>query len=67
MTGEEKFTCEVCGGCFIADNTKEECLAEAEAVFSPEELTDPVSVCDECWMELRAALPELDARYREGS
>lgn len=57
------FTCAACGGVYVALATDEEVAAEAAAAFSPDELVDAASVCDDCWHSMRAAMPDFDARY----
>lgn len=61
------YTCDACGETYTSGWTDEEAAAEAAAAFSAEELYDPATVCDPCWREMRAAIPDLDARYPDGA
>jgi hypothetical protein len=58
------FCCDHCGGMFELD-PEHDPKAEAEAVFRPEELDGAAVLCEECWQAMRAAIPDLDARYQE--
>ncbi len=58
------YRCEACGDTFTLQEGWDP-MAEASAVFRPEELADAAHVCDDCWRAMRAAMPDMDARYRE--
>lgn len=62
-----KYTCEACGGTFEAAWTEAEAKAEADAVYQPGELDreGAAMVCHDCWLEMRVAIPDMDARYTE--
>jgi len=59
----DSYYCEACGGVFTKGWTDEEAMAEANAAFIVAELKDAATVCDPCWHQMRAAMPDLDARY----
>lgn len=63
--GTGEFTCEACGDTYTQIWTDDDARAEANAVFRPEELVDAAVVCDACFTEMRAAMPDMNARYRE--
>ncbi len=54
----ETYTCAMCDRTYIAGWTKEECLAEADAVFGDGECWDEGSdvVCDDCYQILTTQL-----------
>lgn len=62
---DDQFTCGACGGTFPKAWSDEEALAEAEDAFDPSELEDAAVVCDDCWREMRRAMPDFDARYAD--
>ena len=53
----------MCGETLQNAWTEEEAVAEANAAFTPDELVDAALVCDDCWQNMRYAVPELDQRY----
>lgn len=57
------YTCEACQGIFRSGWSDEKAQAEARSAFSEQELVDTAVVCDDCWREMRAAMPDLDERY----
>ncbi len=59
----DTYKCAACGGTFTKGWTDEEAAAEAASVFTPEELKDTSLVCDPCWREMRAAMPDFAERY----
>ena len=46
------FVCESCGGAFEKGWTDEESQAEAEQLFTAEELADAATVCDDCYRRI---------------
>lgn len=65
MTESSQVTCAACGNACPNPYIDPEALHEATLTFRPEELEDAVVICDDCWGPMRAAQPDLDARYRE--
>lgn len=63
MNGDSYFVCYSCGRVLRDLSPPGSTEAEAAAAFTPEELADAVSYCDDCWHGRRAADPEFDARY----
>jgi len=62
---ERTYCCAACGEEFEFEEGWDP-QAEAESAFTPAELADSVTVCDDCWKAMRAAIPEMDARYPIG-
>lgn len=60
----EEFTCNACQQSFPKAWSDAAAVAEAEGTFTAAELATAVVVCDPCLLEMRAAMPDLDARYR---
>lgn len=58
------YDCAICGGTFT-DPEPELAVEEATAVFQSEELEDAGRVCDDCFQDMRRAMPDFDARYQE--
>jgi len=63
VSGLGTFTCAACGGVFDIEPGWNP-GPEAEKWLTPEEISDGVVVCDDCWMAMRAGLPEMDERLR---
>lgn len=61
-----EFTCDACHGTFEYEEGWD-AQAEADEVYLPGELErdGAVEVCDECFKQMRAAIPEMEARYSE--
>ena len=55
------YTCEACGGTFEKTRSEAEVMAEARSIFSPAELAEPATVCDDCWKAIEPHLPRLRA------
>jgi hypothetical protein len=57
----ETYTCASCGGVFVKGWSDEEARAEHEAVFglTVEQVADPVTICDDCYVAMRAWWDEL--------
>lgn len=60
------FICESCNGRFAKGWTDEEAMLEAARAFSREELIDASVVCDDCWIRMKRAIPEMDRLYSDG-
>lgn len=52
----DRYTCELCGGAFLAEQSDEEAWAEAELVFGQHHEDGGVArVCDGCWARVMRA------------
>lgn len=60
----ETYRCAACGGTFTKGWSDDEAAAEAAGAFAAVELEDAAVVCDDCWLGMRRAMPDLDERYR---
>jgi hypothetical protein len=59
-----EFTCDACGGTFTSEWSDEDAQTEAALAFDPAELEGAAVVCDDCFQDMRAVMPDMDARYR---
>jgi hypothetical protein len=64
VKSDAMFLCVLCKGTFIKGRSDEVARSEAQKAFTQEELEETVEVCEDCWLRMRDAAPEFDARYR---
>jgi hypothetical protein len=63
MAELRKFKCAACGEEFESERSDASAHAEAALAFPDEDIDDMAVVCDDCWMEMRRTMPEMDAAY----
>jgi hypothetical protein len=60
-----QFICGSCGETYTKAWSDEEAQAEAERVFSEDELRQTTVICEECWQQTLSALADFKRRYEE--